>query len=69
MHLPLVPQGFPELAENFFAAPFKISSVRNYLVTGGRYVDALSAVPRAFEVREVPSREDGTFTHVKVRGG
>ena len=24
MHLPPVPQGFPEMAENFFAAPFKI---------------------------------------------
>jgi len=27
MHLPLVSQGFPEMAENFFAASFKISPV------------------------------------------
>ena len=31
MHLAFVPQGFTGMAENFFAAPFKISPVRDYL--------------------------------------
>ena len=30
MHLALVAQCFPEMAENFLAAPFEISPVRDY---------------------------------------